>query len=308
MQVASEAADLLRVLRQLLLVPAVGDRAQDRHQAAGRGEQHLPPQRLVHQFRQLLQRGVQELVAGHEHHHEVQRVVELLPVLLLRQVQHHQAHLRGEGLQALALPLRILLAVRLQVGFERRLGVDRQHPVARHAHHHVRAPALGLLLLDEVAVGHHAGQFDQPPQRDLAVRAAHVRARQRARQVLGFLPQPGSRPAPPPPAAASGCRSGRGAPSRSGPASRGSAAGSPAPGAGCCPAVRPCCAGVAVQGLLRQPREAVAHRLAQLLEVLLLLGPLARPAPPPAAARAARRAGAAGCSRARPRARGRRRT
>ena len=84
----------------------------------------------------------------------------------------------------------------VEVGLERRLGVDDDALAARELHDQVGSeqPALVVALarlLDEVAVRDHAGQLDDALELDLAPAPAYVRRPQRRHEAARLLLQPG---------------------------------------------------------------------------------------------------------------------
>ena len=80
-----------------------------------------------------------------------------------------------------------------EIGIQRCLDVDNQLSLVRHVHDHVGANDLVVIgrvyLFDEIAVLDHAGQFDQPAQRDFPPLTAHFRTAQRFDEILRFLRQ-----------------------------------------------------------------------------------------------------------------------
>src|SRR5918993_2777821 len=92
-QVASKGADLLRVLGDALLPPAIGDgleqgdqRRRARWDDAFRGTE-------FDERRIALQGRAEEGLAWKEHHHKLRRRFELVPIRLARELRHVVAHL-----------------------------------------------------------------------------------------------------------------------------------------------------------------------------------------------------------------------
>src|SRR3546814_4512038 len=65
---------------QLFLPPHRRDGARDRDEVGRRRKQHLALERIVPKPVVLIERGGEEMLAGDEHHDEVGRIVELVPI------------------------------------------------------------------------------------------------------------------------------------------------------------------------------------------------------------------------------------
>ena len=128
--------------------------------------------RVLEQRRVVLQGGGQQRVSGNEGDDEFGRVVELLPVRLLRQRIHVGTQLPGVAHQ-MGLARRLVDGVG---GVEKRLhghlGID-DHPLgAGEVDHHVGTQpsfvAFGMHLLVEIAVLEHARHLHHPAELHLA--------------------------------------------------------------------------------------------------------------------------------------------
>jgi hypothetical protein len=72
-ELAAEPLDLAGLLGQRLVGPAVRDGAQQGDQGGGRGQHHLPGGGVLDQVGLDVERGAEEGLGGHEHHHELRR-------------------------------------------------------------------------------------------------------------------------------------------------------------------------------------------------------------------------------------------
>src|ERR1700732_1342462 len=88
MKFLAQGADPLRVARKLLLVPSVGNGLQKRDQRGGRRWNHALQNALLDQSWILLERGAKKCFAGKEHHDELGRSFELLPIVLAAEDLH----------------------------------------------------------------------------------------------------------------------------------------------------------------------------------------------------------------------------
>ena len=138
----------------------------------------------------MFERGGEEGVAGDEGDDEFGRVVELLPVRLLRQRVDVGAQLPGVGHEVRPPDGFVGGVVGVEERLQRHLGVDHHVPGARQMHDHVGAhPAVGAVLghlLLEVAVLDHAGHLDHAPQLHLPPSATRSRGAQSRDQVAGL--------------------------------------------------------------------------------------------------------------------------
>src|SRR3546814_16919114 len=83
---------------QLFLPPHRRDGARDRDEVGRRRKQHLALERIVPKPVVLIERGGEEMLAGDEHHDEVGRIVELVPVAFGAErvaLRAHRTGLRG---------------------------------------------------------------------------------------------------------------------------------------------------------------------------------------------------------------------
>ena len=101
-ELLAEAADLLGVLGELLLLPAVIGRAQERIERGRRGHHDLLGHAVLDQPAVGVRRGGRERFSRDEHDDEVRRLGELLLVGLGGQRVHVLAHLLGVATQRLA--------------------------------------------------------------------------------------------------------------------------------------------------------------------------------------------------------------
>jgi hypothetical protein len=183
----AQFADLLRVLRDRVLLPAVGDRLEQRNERQ-RARQH---DALVHaEFQQplvVLHRGRQQGLPRHEHDDDVGGGLEVGPVALVPQAVDVILDLAGVVLQ-LAVTKRVLLALhRVEVGRQRHLGVHDDVLAARQLHDHVRGqPApfrLGRLFEIEVQPFDEAGALEHATELQFAPLAPDVRRPQRPHEA-----------------------------------------------------------------------------------------------------------------------------
>ena len=79
----AELADLPRLLGEPLLTPHRRDGARDGDEVGRGREQHALVEREIPQGRIMLERGGEEMLAGHEHDDIIGRVVELAPIGLV---------------------------------------------------------------------------------------------------------------------------------------------------------------------------------------------------------------------------------
>ncbi len=150
-------------------------------------------QGVVDELGILVQRCAQELVARDEQDDEFRTGRELRPVGLARERPDVLAKVTGMALEA-ELSVRVVGGLDgLEVGVQRRLHVDDEFAMIRHAHDHVGADDLvfagGVHLLLEIAVLDHARQLDEPSQRDLAPAAADLGTPQGLDEILCLLCQ-----------------------------------------------------------------------------------------------------------------------
>ena len=189
-ELARLGGDLLRVLGQRLLAPAIVDRLQQGDERRWRRDQDALLEGVFDQAGLLLEGGGEEGVARQEEHHELRRVGELAGVGGLGELAHLLLQLPGVGDEmhgALGLGLGLDGG---EVGIERRLGVDDHTPSAGQADDEVgpSATVVGVarLLLDEVDVVQHAGELDHAAELHLAPAAARFGAAESLDQVAGL--------------------------------------------------------------------------------------------------------------------------
>jgi len=189
-----EVADPLGVLRDLLLLPGVVDRLEQRDEVRGAREDHAAPESVLQQLRVPRNGGGEERLPGNEHHDELRRDLELVGVRLPREARDVIAHeLRVLGQASLALGV-----VHRLLGLEERaqgeLRVHDETLSAREVHDHVgplRADvAEERRLLQEVAVRDHAGQLDDALEVDLPPASARDRPPKRLGQSGRLEAQP----------------------------------------------------------------------------------------------------------------------
>src|SRR5262245_41248747 len=189
-ELAAELADALGVGRDLLLPPSVRDGAQQRDQGRRRRDNDLAGHAVLDERGVRLSRRADKRLARDEHHDELRRGRELLPVRLGRERAHVIADLAGvAGHRALALVLG-RGAHRLEVRGERNLRVDDDRAPTRQVGGHVGAlaTAFGLdgHLPDVVAVLGHPGQLDHAVQGYLAPPAPYLWRAERVDEVAGL--------------------------------------------------------------------------------------------------------------------------
>ncbi len=170
------------VLGQPVLLPGVGDGAQQRQQGGRRRQVDPPGEGVLQQRRVGLQGRAEQGLPRQEQHDELRRGRQGAPVGLVGEpvdVRPQVARVRGGALG----PLPVVDGLdRLQVGREGHLGVDDDGAAADQPHHEVgaqRSPGArhGRLLL-EVAAVEHAGVLADAAQLQLAPAAAGLRPAQ----------------------------------------------------------------------------------------------------------------------------------
>ena len=189
----AEVADRPRVLLHLLLPPAVGHGPQERDQGRGRREDHPLLHPVFDEAGVLLQRRAEEGLARQEEDHELRRRLELAPVALLGELLEVHADPPRMLHQPLTPPLLIPGLQSVQIGVERRLGVDHHALAAGQADHQIGAlPAVVRVdrgLGGEVAVGEHAGHLDDALELDFSPAAARRRSAQGSDELDRFALQ-----------------------------------------------------------------------------------------------------------------------
>ena len=145
---------------------------------------------MLDQRRVPLQGGAEEALSGEEQNDELRAVVELLVVGLAGQFRHVVANLACVGVEMSGNLIRVVGFEGLEVTFERRLGIDHDGAPVRQLDHEV-GPQQSIfggyaVLLEEVAVGDHAGELDDAPELKLSPAAANLRGAQRGHEVGGL--------------------------------------------------------------------------------------------------------------------------
>ncbi len=186
----AQAADLRGILRDVLALPTVSHREQQRDQGGGRGQNHALSGARFDQRRIFFESGAEEAFAGQEENHKLRRGVELLPILLAGERGDVRAHLARVILQERGAGIVVGGLAGGQVGFERRLGVHHDVLAARQPDQQV-GPQSTLLrggdgLGVEVAVLQHACQLDHAFELNFAPSAAHAGRAQGGGQPAGF--------------------------------------------------------------------------------------------------------------------------
>ncbi len=144
----------------------------------------------------MLERRPEERLVREEHHDELRGCVELPPVRLLAELDDVVAHLAGVVTQRnLSRVVRDLGGERVQIGGERRLGVDDDALATREADEdvgaqHAPVAVVRRRLLDEVAVLDHPRELHHPSELDLAPSPANVRCTESGDEVARLAPQP----------------------------------------------------------------------------------------------------------------------
>ncbi len=190
-EIDTQPVDRARLLGQRLVLPALRHGAQQRDEGGGGGEHDLAGRGVLEQCGVGLERGGEERLGRHEEHHELRCSLQRLPVGLRPELVDVGAHLAG-------VPGEVVVALgvvggrgRVEERVERHLRVD--HDVAAPGQVHDQVGALGAVveahLLGEVAAVHQPGQLDGAAQVQLAPAAAHLRAAQRGRQLVGLAAQ-----------------------------------------------------------------------------------------------------------------------
>ena len=187
----AQRRNLFGVLGQRFLLPAVGNRAQQRNQGRRRGEDDPPAE--FNQARVGFQRGRKKHFTGQEQDDELGRGLKLLPIGFA--VEHLQmvTHMSRVGDEMGTARVLIGRFQRGKICRQRRLGVHDNIASSRQLHHHIRAqPALfrrDVLLFHKITVIDHACHFDHALQLQLTPSSARLRCAQRLHQIGRLLAQ-----------------------------------------------------------------------------------------------------------------------
>ena len=142
----------------------------------------------------MLQRSAKKLFTRQEQHNKLRRLRELIPIGFQAQLVHARPHLGGMTTH----PFETLLLgrgfMRIQVACQNGLGIDDDLPPTRQLDHHVGTEPFAIdrdgLLLEKIAMRHHAGQLGHALERNLTPLAADGRRAQRLHKVAGLRLQP----------------------------------------------------------------------------------------------------------------------
>src|SRR3954470_13323311 len=181
-ELAAELEDLARVLGHRLLLPAIGNRAQEPDQRRRRGDDHARLRAHLDQRPVLVERRAIEPFVD-EHHDELRRRLELPPVPLLAELRDVVAELARMAREMRALQLDVLAVHRVEVRIDRHLGVDHDRLAARQLHDQIGAEQRAFVVARarlrlEVAVVEHPRELDDALELELAPLAADVRRAQ----------------------------------------------------------------------------------------------------------------------------------
>jgi hypothetical protein len=191
-ELLAERMHLTRVLRDRLLMPARGDRAQEGDQRRRRGGNHLRLPRVLVQPWIVVVRDAEERLVRQEHDDEVRRGRELAPVRLRRQLADVVAYLSRVAREQAGAVVPVVRRVGVEVRVRRHLRVDHDLLAAGQLDDEVGPEQRPFAvahrdLRDEVAVLDHARQLYDPTQLHLAPAAALMRGAQGVRQPRGAI-------------------------------------------------------------------------------------------------------------------------
>ncbi len=192
MQLPPELAHLAGALGHGLLLPPVGDGAEERDQRGRRRGDDSGLDAGVEQRRIVVEGGAEQGLVAEEHDDVLGSRLELLPVLLLAELRHVVAHEPCMTFEMDTARLVVVGGSGVEVGVERRLRVDDDALAARELDHEIgpQQPAFVVALarlLDEVAVREHASHLDDALELHLAPAAADVRCTERRDQASRLL-------------------------------------------------------------------------------------------------------------------------
>ena len=133
------------------------------------------------------------MVAGKEHHHQLGRVLELVPVGFAPELGNAVAHQLRERQQLQLALVFIRRRHRVEIVRDRCLGIHHDGLAGRQLDDQIRPQVAGFgahrLLLGEVAVVQHARHLHDAAQLDLAPLAPRDRRAQGLHQVRGLRPE-----------------------------------------------------------------------------------------------------------------------
>ena len=167
-ELAAELRDLACAFGDRLLLPPVGDGAEQSDQSCGRRDHDARLGAHLEQRAVLVERcAVQPLVD--EHDDELGRVVELAPVALLSELGDVVAQLPRVAGEMRPLQLGVVAVDRVEVCLDRHLRVDDDRLAAGELDDEIGPEERALViacrfLCPEVAVVEHAGELDDAPE------------------------------------------------------------------------------------------------------------------------------------------------
>ena len=168
-----QLADFLGVAGKLPLLPTAVDGPKHGNQRGRGGQGNALAHGIIHQAGVGFEGGGQELVAGYEHHHEIQGAVHLAAVLLAGQVGYLGFQVDGVAFPSGVGGGFIGGGLGFQGGGDGGFGVDDHRPALRQADDQIGPVIANRGLFGEVAVGghirhfHHFPQLHFPPMADL---------------------------------------------------------------------------------------------------------------------------------------------
>ena len=143
--------------------------------------------RIFEQLRSLGQCCAQELIARQKQHCKFRAALELVPVGLGRKFAHARFHLLRMTCQRRRARLIALRLGGIQVGIQRRLGIDHQIAPFAHVHDQIRPLHARVTrharLLGEITVRRHAGELHDAAQGQFTPATADLRAAQCPDQI-----------------------------------------------------------------------------------------------------------------------------
>ena len=190
-ELLAEPLHLLRLGVEHLVLPALGDRAQQRDQRGGGGEHDVAGRGLLDEVGHRLQRGLEDRLAREEQHHELRGAGQRLPVAPGAQVGDVLADVLAQPGQRPLVLGGVVCAGEVEERGERSLGVDRDRAPAGEGDDEVgtQPAVVEARLLGEVAVVDQPRELDGPAQVELAPLPAHLRLAQGGRERVGLVAQ-----------------------------------------------------------------------------------------------------------------------
>ena len=190
-QVCSQLADFTGLLCQRLLPPHQRHRLGDGEQVDRPGEQDALFKGPAQQRQIMLHRGGEEILARNEHHHEIGRRAELVPIGLVAQPAGMGAHGGGVALERRQ-PRRFIGRLqRRQIVIHRAFGIDDQLPPARQVDDRIRPLAAAIPrhmgLQGKIDIGAQPGHLQRVEKLLLAPAPGGLAARAQRRDQLGGL-------------------------------------------------------------------------------------------------------------------------